>query len=152
MVLPFRPRVRPGSNGNEVMICIPQSPSITGTSSSDSLVSYPGYSLGGVLPPKEVQSVYSTPHQPIGQELNSYLCETLRPHPPHYLCLLTIPLLTPAGDQLVVRGGNAHFFTYTRIRSRETGENKTDEQTRTNLGLPRAGEGIATLYACADYR
>ena len=44
-------------------------------------------------------------------------------------------LLTPAGDQLVVRGGNAHFFTYTRIRSRETGENKTDEQTRTKLGV-----------------
>ena len=27
---------------------------------------------------------------------------------------------------------------HTRIRSRETGENKTDEQTRTSLGLPRA--------------
>ena len=28
-------------------------------------------------------------------------------------------------------GGNAHFFTYTRIRSRETGENrKTNEQTK----------------------
>ena len=35
----------------------------------------------------------------------------------------------------MVRGGNAHFFTYTRIRSRETGENKTDEQTRTKLGV-----------------
>ena len=31
----------------------------------------------------------------------------------------------------MVRGGNAHFFTYTRIRSRETGENrKTNEQTK----------------------
>ena len=40
-------------------------------------------------------------------------------------------------------GGNAHFFTYTRIRSRETGENrKTNEQTRTSLGLPRAEEGM----------
>ena len=55
--------------------------------------------------------------------------------PPHYLSLLTMSLLTPAGDQLVVRGGNAHFSTYTRIRSRETGENKTDEQTRTKLGV-----------------
>ena len=31
----------------------------------------------------------------------------------------------------MVRGGNVHFFTYTRIRSRETGENrKTNEQTK----------------------
>ena len=31
----------------------------------------------------------------------------------------------------MVRGGNAHFFTYTWIRSRETGENrKTNEQTK----------------------
>ena len=37
----------------------------------------------------------------------------------HVNFLLTMSLLTPAGDQLVVRGGNAHFFTYTRIRSRE---------------------------------
>ena len=34
----------------------------------------------------------------------------------HVNFLLTMSLLTPAGDQLVVRGGNAHFFTYTRIR------------------------------------
>ena len=40
-------------------------------------------------------------------------------------------------------GGNAHFFTYTRIRSRETGENRRiNEQTRTNLGLPRAEGGM----------
>ena len=39
--------------------------------------------------------------------------------PTHTNFLLTMSLLTPAGDQLVVRGGNAHFFTYTRIRSRE---------------------------------
>ena len=44
----------PGSNGNEVVLHIPQSPSITGISPSDCLVSYPGHSLGGV------QSVYST--------------------------------------------------------------------------------------------
>ena len=37
----------------------------------------------------------------------------------------------------MAEGGNAHFFTYTRIRSRETGENrKTNEQQ--SLGLPRA--------------
>ena len=36
----------PGSNGNEEVLRIPQSSSITGTSPSDCLVSYPGYSLG----------------------------------------------------------------------------------------------------------
>ena len=47
-------------------------------------------------------------------------CVTLHPlAPTHVNFLLIMSLLTPAGDQLVVRGGNAHFFTYTRIRSRE---------------------------------
>ena len=50
----------PGSNGNEGVLCIPQSPSVTGTSPSDCLVSYPGHSLGGFYPSAEVQSVYST--------------------------------------------------------------------------------------------
>ena len=40
----------PGSNGNEGVLRIPQSSSIAGTSPSDCLVSYPGHSLGGVLP------------------------------------------------------------------------------------------------------
>ena len=41
----------PGGNGNEGVLCIPQSSSITGTSPSDYLVSYPRHSLsGGVLP------------------------------------------------------------------------------------------------------
>ena len=49
----------------------------------------------------------------------------------------------------MVRGGNAHFFTYTRIRSRETGENKTDEQTRTNLGLTKSrGRYCNTICMC----
>ena len=40
----------PGSDGNEGVLCIPQSPSITGTSPSDCLVSYPGHLLEvGVL-------------------------------------------------------------------------------------------------------
>ena len=39
-----------GSNGNEGVLCIFQSPSITVTSPSDCLVSYPGHSLGWVLP------------------------------------------------------------------------------------------------------
>ena len=43
----------PGSDGNKGVLRIPQSSSISGTSSSDCLVSYPGHSA-------EVQSVYST--------------------------------------------------------------------------------------------
>ena len=38
------------NNGNERVLYIPQSFSITGTSPSDCLVSYPGYTLVGVLP------------------------------------------------------------------------------------------------------
>ncbi len=41
----------PGSYGNEGVLRIPQGPSITGTSPSDCLVSYPGRSLGGGLTP-----------------------------------------------------------------------------------------------------
>ena len=40
----------PGSDGNGWILHIPQSSSITGVSSSDCLVSYPGHSLEGVLP------------------------------------------------------------------------------------------------------
>ena len=51
----------PGSDGNEGVLRIPQSSSITATSRSDCLVSYPGHSLGGgSYPSAEVQSVYST--------------------------------------------------------------------------------------------
>ena len=42
---------RPGSDGNEEVLCIPESSSITGTSPSDRLVSYPGYLLQGDLTP-----------------------------------------------------------------------------------------------------
>ena len=40
----------PGSNGNEEVLCIPQSSNITGTSPSNSLMSYPEHLLVGVLP------------------------------------------------------------------------------------------------------
>ena len=40
----------PRSDGNKRVLCIPRSPSIIGTSPSDCLVSYPGRSLGEVLP------------------------------------------------------------------------------------------------------
>ena len=40
----------PESNGNELVLCIPQSISITGASPSDGIVSYSGHLLGeGVL-------------------------------------------------------------------------------------------------------
>ena len=41
----------PKSNGNEGVLCIPQSSSITETSPSDCLVSYTGHSLGRGLNP-----------------------------------------------------------------------------------------------------
>ena len=41
----------PGSNGNEGVLRIPQSPSITETSPSGFLGSYPGHSWGGDLTP-----------------------------------------------------------------------------------------------------
>ena len=57
----------PGSDGNEGVLCIPQSPSITGTSSSDCLVSLPGHSLGGVLTPLQRCSRCILQSQPTGQ-------------------------------------------------------------------------------------
>ena len=53
----------PGSDDNEGVFHIPQSCSITGTSPSDCLVSYPGNSFGCMCvsyPSAEIQSVYST--------------------------------------------------------------------------------------------
>ena len=55
----------PGSNGNKGVLRIPQSSYFTGTSPSDCLESYPGYSLvcvcvGGSYLSAEMQSVYST--------------------------------------------------------------------------------------------
>ena len=49
-----------GSDGNEGMLCIPQSSGITGTLPSDCLASYPEHSLWGLTPSAEVQLVYST--------------------------------------------------------------------------------------------
>ena len=52
----------PESNGNEEVLCIPQSSSITGTSTSDCLVPYRGHSWGrgGSYLSAEIQSEYST--------------------------------------------------------------------------------------------
>ena len=49
----------PGSEGNEEVLCISQSCSITEASPSDCLVSFPGHSLGESYPFAEIQSVYS---------------------------------------------------------------------------------------------
>ena len=50
----------PRSIGNEEILCIPQSSSITEASPSDCLVSYQGHSVEGSYPFPEKQSVYST--------------------------------------------------------------------------------------------
>ena len=49
-VLPFQVRVDLGAMAMKGVLHIPQSSSTAGTSPSDCLVSYPGHSLGGVLP------------------------------------------------------------------------------------------------------
>ena len=53
----------PGSNGNEGVLRIPQSHSITGTSPSDCLVSYPGHSLGrrGLSLCREAVGIFYSP-------------------------------------------------------------------------------------------
>ena len=57
----------PGSNGNEEVLCILQSLSITGTSPSDCLVSYPGHSFGWGLTPLQRCSQCILQSQPTGQ-------------------------------------------------------------------------------------
>ena len=52
----------PGSNGNEGVFRIPQSPSITGTLPSDCLVSYRGHSFGrGLTPCRGTVGVFYSP-------------------------------------------------------------------------------------------
>ena len=50
----------PENDGNERLLCIPQSSSVTGASPPESLMSYTGYSLVESYPSVEKQSVYST--------------------------------------------------------------------------------------------
>ena len=57
----------PGSNGNEAVLRIPQSPRITGTSPSDCFVSYPGRLLAGGLTPLQTCSQCILQPQPTGQ-------------------------------------------------------------------------------------
>ena len=65
----------PGNDGNEGVLCIPQSSSIAGTSPSDCLVSDTGHSLGGgPYPSAEVQSVYSI--APADWAIHRFKCQT----------------------------------------------------------------------------
>ena len=54
--------------------------------------------------------------------------------PPHYLSLLTIPLLTPAGDQLVVEGVT-HISLPTQEYDRGNGENRRTTNNTNKLGV-----------------
>ena len=65
-VLPFWARRGPGSNGNEGVLCIPQSSSITGTPPWDCLDSYPGNSLGHLTPLQRCSQCILQP-EPTGQ-------------------------------------------------------------------------------------
>ena len=58
-------RSGPGSDGNEGVLCILQSSSITEASPSDCLVSYAGHLLGESYPSAETQSVYSAARREI---------------------------------------------------------------------------------------
>ena len=73
----------PGSKGNEGVLCISQSPSITGTSPSDCLVSYPGHPLGGGFNPLQRCSRCILQPQPTGQGLSQYSIVALVPCLPH---------------------------------------------------------------------
>ena len=49
----------PGSDGNERVLCISLSSSVTAASTSDCLLSYPGHSFGEYYPSAEMHSVHS---------------------------------------------------------------------------------------------
>ena len=51
---------KPGIDGNEGVLCIPQSLDITGASPSDCLVYYQGHFLVGSYPSAEMHLVYLT--------------------------------------------------------------------------------------------
>ena len=55
----------PGSDGNKVELCILQSSHITGASTSDCLVLYPGHSLGGgvLLLSRDAVVIFYSPSQ-----------------------------------------------------------------------------------------
>ena len=79
---------------------------------------------------------------------------TLHPHPHHVLDQSSNHSTSYAGRWSTSGwGGNAHFLPPHKNTIGGTGENKTDEQTRTTLGVNQEQKvGIATLHECADYR
>ena len=62
----------PGSDGNEGILCIPQSSSITEASLSDCLVSYPGHLLWESLTPVQRFSWYILQLEPTGPQDSCY--------------------------------------------------------------------------------
>ena len=66
----------PGSDGNEGMLCIPQSSSITRPSALDCLVSYAVHSLGESYSSAEMQSVYSAALADRATCLLRYFCSS----------------------------------------------------------------------------
>ena len=60
-------QIGPGSDGNDWVFRIPQSPSITGALPSDCLIPYLEHSLMESYPSTEMQSVYSTANIASGQ-------------------------------------------------------------------------------------
>ena len=63
----------PGNDGNEGVLHIPQSSSITGTSPSDCWVSYPGHSLGSLATLQKCSQCILQP-QPSGQATKKSFC------------------------------------------------------------------------------
>ena len=96
----------PGSNGNEGALRIPQSSSITGTSTSDCLVSYPRHSLGQrSYPSAEMQLVYSTApanwairkEESSGNQFNNHWKK--RKEIQIYLCTSVVQIVVPSNGQ-----------------------------------------------------
>ena len=76
----------PGRDGNEGVLYIPQSSSITGALPSDCLVSYLEYSLGKFYScPWEIESVYSTAP---ADWTNWFVCTQLNAFKHSYLILI----------------------------------------------------------------
>ena len=77
------------------------------------------------------------------------MCKRYPPLPPHYLSLLTMSLHTPAGDQLVVRGGNAHFLPPHK-NTIEGDRRKQNRRTNTNkIGVNQEQRKVCnTTYMC----
>ena len=82
----------PGINGNEGVLRILQSSSITGASPSDCLVSYPGHSWGWSYPYAEKLSVYSTASANWAKftKFFSYKLKPLRFYGSHFLGYILI--------------------------------------------------------------